>query len=330
MPVDYEKKDKVAYVTINNPTKANILDRQISHEISEIWKEIWDDRDVRVAILTGVGDRHFCAGHNLASRPDVTAEERDRLRAEGVFWPLGGTVNGARIGADGRLGDHYPQIYKPVIGAINGWAAGAGFYLMLTSTDIRIASRENARFKFALLSQGWVGGGPGATYLTRQVSHADAMRILLMDEPFDAEEALRINLINEVVPHDQLMTRAEELADYISNLPPLAVRMMKELALRFRDIPVTEAWRVQTLMNSLLTQMTGDGDEGRAAFLEKRPPNFTGSIRQKGEVFEEATPEERARLDEIRPGPAGVSTFWNYSSLVGIAIDKIPDDQPDC
>ena len=300
MPVDFEKKDKVAYVTINNPAKANILDRQISFEISEIWKEIWDDRDIRVAILTGVGDRHFCAGHNLASRPDVTAEERERLRAEGVFWPLSGTVNGARIGADGRLGDHYPQIYKPVIGAINGWAAGAGFYLMLTSTDIRIASRENARFKFALLSQGWVGGGPGATYLTRQISHADAMRILLMDEPFNAEEALRINLINEVVPHDQLMTRAEELAAYIADLPPLAVRMMKELVLRFRDIPVTEAWRVQTLMNALLTQMTGDGDEGRAAFLEKRPPNFTGSIRQKGEVFDEATPEERARLDEIR------------------------------
>ena len=300
MPVDYDKKDKVAYITINNPAKANILDRQISFEISEIWKEIWDDRDIRVAILTGVGDRHFCAGHNLASRPDVTAEERERLRAEGIFWPLSGTVNGARIGSDGRLGDHYPQIYKPVIGAINGWAAGAGFYLMLTSTDIRIASRENARFKFALLSQGWVGGGPGATYLTRQISHADAMRILLMDEPFDAEEALRINLINEVVPHDQLMTRAEELAAYIADLPPLAVRMMKELVLRFRDIPVTEAWRVQTLMNALLTQMTADGDEGRAAFLEKRPPNFTGSIRQKGDPFDEATPEERARLDELR------------------------------
>ena len=129
----------------------------------------------------------------------------------------------------GSLGDHYPQIYKPVIGAINGWAAGAGFYLMLTSTDIRIASAENARFKFALLSQGWVGGGPGATYLTRQIAHADAMRILLMDEPFDAEEALSINLINEVVPHDKLMTRAEELAAHIAGLPPLATRMMKEL-----------------------------------------------------------------------------------------------------
>ena len=300
MPVDYAKRDKVAYVTINNPEKANILDRQISAEIAEIWKEVWDDQDVRVAILTAVGDRHFCAGHNLATRPDVTPEERERLRAEGVFWPLSGTVNGARIGADGRLGDHYPQIYKPVIGAINGWAAGAGFYLMLTSTDIRIASAERARFKFALLSQGWVGGGPGATYLTRQIAHADAMRILLMDEPFDAEEALRINLINEVVPHDRLMARAEEIADHIAGLPPLAVRMMKELALRFRDIPVTEAWRVQTLMNDLLTQLSADGDEGRAAFLEKRPPEFTGSIRQKGEPYAEAGPEERARLDEVR------------------------------
>ncbi len=300
MPVDYEKRDSVAYVTINNPQKANILDKQISAEIADIWKDIWDDRDVRVAILTAVGDRHFCAGHNLATRPDITEDERERLRAEGVFWPLSGTVNGARIGSDGRLGDHYPQIYKPVIGAINGWAAGAGFYLMLTSTDIRIASAERARFKFALLSQGWVGGGPGATYLTRQIAHADAMRILLMDEPFDAAEALRINLINEVVPHDRLMARAEELAHHIASLPPLAVRMMKELAIRFRDIPVTEAWRVQTLMNALLTQLSADGDEGRRAFLEKRPPEFTGSIRQKGDPYPEAAPEERARLDEIR------------------------------
>ncbi len=300
MPVDYEKRDKVAYITINNPQKANILDRQISMEIAEIWKEVWDDRDVRVAILTAVGDRHFCAGHNLATRPDITPEERERLRAEGVFWPLSETVNGARIGADGRLGDHYPQIYKPVIGAINGWAAGAGFYLMLTSTDIRLACAEHARFKFALLSQGWVGGGPGATYLTRQIAHADAMRILLMDEPFDAAEALRINLVNEVVPHDKLMSRAERIAAHIAGLPPLAVRMMKELVLRFGDIPVTEAWRVQTLMNALLTQLSADGDEGRAAFLEKRPPEFTGSIRQKGEPYPETTPGERARLDEIR------------------------------
>jgi enoyl-CoA hydratase/carnithine racemase len=300
MAVDYLKRDGIGYVTINNPAKANILDRQTSNDISEIWKDMWEDPEVRAVILTGVGDKHFCAGHNLDSRPDITAEERERIRAENIFWPLAGTVNGARIGADGRLGDHYPQIWKPVIGAINGWAAGAGFYLMLTSTDIRLASRENARFKFALLTQGWVGSGPGATYLTRQVSHADAMKILLTDEPFDADEALRMNLINEVVPHAELITRAEEIASGIVKMPPLAVRMMKEFVIRFGDIPITEAWRVQTLMNALLTQLSADGEEGRQAFLEKRPPEFTGSILQKGEPYESLTDEERARLDEIR------------------------------
>ncbi len=300
MGILYEKKGSIAYITINNPDKANIMDRQTIAEISEAWKEVWEDWDVRAVILTGAGDRHFCAGHNLAPRPDVTEEERERIRAESIFWPLAGTVNGARIGVDGRLGDHYPQIWKPVIGAINGWAAGAGFYIMLTSTDIRLACEEHARFKFALLSQGWVGGGPGATYLTRQIAYADAMRILLTDEPFDAREALRINLINEVVPHDRLITRAEEIASHIAKLPPLAVRMMKEFVVRFRDIPVTEAWRVQTLMNALLTQLTTDGEEGRRAFLEKRPPNFTGGIRQRGDAFPEITPEQRARLDQIR------------------------------
>jgi enoyl-CoA hydratase/carnithine racemase len=300
MAVDYLKRDGIGYVTINNPAKANILDRQTSNDISEIWKDMWEDPDVRAVILTGVGDKHFCAGHNLDSRPDITAGERERIRAENVFWPLAGTVNGARIGADGRLGDHYPQIWKPVIGAINGWAAGAGFYLMLTSTDIRLASRENAKFKFALLTQGWVGSGPGATYLTRQVSHADAMKILLTDEPFDADEALRMNLINEVVPHAELITRAEEIASGIVKMPPLAVRMMKEFVIRFGDIPITEAWRVQTLMNALLTQLSADGEEGRRAFLEKRAPEFTGSILQKGEAYESLTEEERARLDEIR------------------------------
>ena len=151
-----------------------------------------------------------------------------------------------------------------------------------------------------MLSQGWVGGGPGATFLTRQIAHADAMKILLTDEPFNAEEALRINLINEVVPHNELMSRAEAIAGHISSLPPIAVRMMKEFSTRFRDIPVTEAWRVQTLINSLLTQLTTDGDEGRQAFNEKRAPNFTGGIRQKADAFPQLTPTEEEHLEESR------------------------------
>ncbi len=299
MAIIYEKRDQIAYITISNPDKANILDKASSDALSDAWKEVWEDRDVRAAVLTGEGDKYFCAGHNLAPRPDVTDEERERLRMQRTYWPLSGTVNGATTGVDGRMGDHYPQIWKPVVAAVNGWAAGAGFYLVLGSTDIRIACAEHARFKFALLSQGWVGNGPGATLLTRQVNYADAMRILLMDEPFGAEEALRIGLINEVVPHENLMDRADELAHRLTSMPPVAVRMMKEFVIRFRETPVDTAWQVQTLMNTLLIQTTLDGEEGRKAFNEKRPANFTGTLRKKGEAFSDPTLEEAERLEEL-------------------------------
>ena len=211
MAIKYEKRDGVAYITLNNPEKANIFDKETSDEISEAWIDLWEDRDIRCAILTGAGDRHFCGGHNLAPRKNITEEEREYLRTQRIFWPLAGTVHGQKTGVDGRFGDHYPRVWKPVIAAVNGWAAGAGLYVLLSSTDIRIASAEHARFKFSLLSQGWIGHGPGASLLIKQLRYADAMKILLTDEPFDAQEALRIGLINEVVPHAQLLERAEKL-----------------------------------------------------------------------------------------------------------------------
>ena len=300
MPIKFEKKDNIAYITINNPKKANIMDKETSDQLDAAWREIWDDHDMRVTILTGEGDKYFCAGHNLAPNPDVTEEEREFLMAERIFWPQSGTNNGQKLGVHGLMGDHFPRVYKPVVAAVNGWAAGAGFYTLLSTADIRVASAENARFKFALLSNGWVGGGPGATLLTRQINYADAMKILLTDEPFGADEALRIGLINEVVPHADLMSRSLEIAESIALQPPNATRMMKELVIRFGNLPTDEAWRVQTLMNQLLTSLTTDGEEGRAAFLEKRKPNFTGGLRKKGEPFEELTPEQRKRIDELK------------------------------
>ena len=169
MPLDYEKRNGVAYITLNNPAKANILDKQMSDDISAAWIDLWEDRDVRCAIVTGTGDKHFCAGHNLAARPDLTFEDKEYLRTQRIFWPLAGTVHGQKTGVDGRMGDHYPRVWKPVIAAVNGWAAGAGLYMVLTSTDIRIASAENAKFKFGLTSQGWLGHGPGASMLIKQL-----------------------------------------------------------------------------------------------------------------------------------------------------------------
>ena len=215
MAIKYEKRDGVAYITLNNPAKANIFDKETSDEISAAWIDMWEDRDIRCAILTGAGDRHFCGGHNLAPRKNITEEEREYLRTQRIFWPLAGTVHGQKTGVDGRFGDHYPRVWKPVIAAVNGWAAGAGLYVLLSSTDIRIASAEHARFRFSLLSQGWIGHGPGASLLIKQLRYADAMKILLTDEPFDAQEALRIGLVNEVVPHAQLHgTRREVRAPY--------------------------------------------------------------------------------------------------------------------
>jgi enoyl-CoA hydratase/carnithine racemase len=299
MGIKYETRDHIAYITIANPDRANVLDKATSDELSEAFINVWEDRDVRVAIITGEGDRHFCAGHNLTPRPDLTADEIEYLRTQKIFWPPAGTVNGAKIGADGRMGDHYPRIWKPVIGAVNGWAAGAGLYLLLASTDIRIASQENAKFKFALLSQGWLGAGPGATLLTKQLRYADAMRILLTDEPVLADEALRIGLVNEVVPHAKLLERAEELARQIVAMPPVAVRMMKEFVVRFGDASEDQAWQVQHLINTLLIQTTADGEEGRTAFNEKRPPNFTGALRRRGEPFAVPADDQQERLDAI-------------------------------
>ena len=298
MPVDYEKRQHVAYLTINNPRKANILDRDTSQQLSDAWTEVWQDRDVRAAVITGAGDRHFCAGHNLEALADLTPEDRERYTIERLVWPAAGTVNGSRIGADGRMGDHFPQIWKPVVAAVNGWAAGAGFYLLLSSTDIRIAS-DTSRYLLAMTSRGSVGAGPGATLLMRQVRYADAMRILLMDEPVSADEALRIGLVNEVVPHGELMARAEQVAERLAAMPPVAVRMMKEFAIRFRDVPTDAAWQVQHLMNSFVTATTTDVDEAREAFVSKREAEFTGGLRRRGEPFPDLGKEDRDAFDQI-------------------------------
>jgi enoyl-CoA hydratase/E-phenylitaconyl-CoA hydratase/naphthyl-2-hydroxymethylsuccinyl-CoA hydratase len=114
----------------------------------------------------------------------------------------------------------------------------------------------------------------------------------------NAAEALRIGLINEVVPHAQLLERAEKVARQIVKMPPVALRMMKEFVVRFGDLPTDQSWHIQNLINSLLIQVTMDGHEGRVAFNEKRPPNFTGALRKRGEPWEEPTGDLKAKLDE--------------------------------
>src|SRR5258708_39998835 len=100
LAIDYQKRDGVAYITLNNPEKANILDKATSDEISEAWIDLWEDRDIRCAILTGAGDKHFCGGHNLAKRPDITEGEREYLRTKRIYRARAGDTHGQNKGVD--------------------------------------------------------------------------------------------------------------------------------------------------------------------------------------------------------------------------------------
>ncbi len=300
MTIQYETEDQIAVITIANERKANTLDKDHAVELGRAWINAWEDRNVRAIVITGEGDRHFCGGHDLSLRDDVTEAERHFLSLERIFRPPAGYINGMQTGIDGGMADHFPRIHKPVIAAVNGWAVGAGLYLLLASTDIRIAASGQANFRFGLISRGWVGAGPGATLLLKQLRYADAMKMLLADETVDAEEAVRIGLVNEAVTPDQLMPHALETAHRIAQLPPLATIKMKEFVHRFGDLPVEQAWNVQALINFLLLQTTQDAQEGRNSFLERRDPNYTGEYLGLEGFYENASEEERARLDELK------------------------------
>ena len=300
MSIRYETDDSVAIITIDNARKANTIDKQHALELSDAWVNAWEDRSVRSIVLTGAGDRHFCGGHDLSVRTDVTPEEHDFLALERIFRPPAGYVNGMQSGLDGGMADHFPRIHKPVVAAVNGWAVGAGLYLLLASTDIRLAAVGQANFRFGLISRGWVGAGPGATLLLKQLRYVDAMNMLLADETVDAHEAVRIGLVNQAISPDELLPRALEIARRIAEMPPLATIKMKEFVHRFGDLPVDQAWNVQSLINFLLLHTTQDAQEGRDSFLERRAPRYTGEYAGLEGFYENASEVERARLDELK------------------------------
>ena len=298
MPIDYEKRDGVAYITLNNPAKANILDKETSDAISQAWIDLWEDRDIRCAIVTGAGERHFCGGHNLAPRENITEEEREYLRTQRIFWPLAGTVHGQKTGVDGRMGDHYPRVWKPVIAAVNGWAAGAGLYMLLSSTDIRIASARARPLQIRADDAGLARPRPRRELLVQAAPLYRRDEDAADRRPGRCRGGAAHRPVNEVVPHAELMARAEKIARHIVTMPPVAVRMMKEFVVRFGDLPTDQAWHVQNLINNLLDPGDDRRRGGPPAFNEKRPPDFTGALRRRGEAWPEPSEEDAKRLDE--------------------------------
>lgn len=250
----YELDGNVATLTLNRPAKLNTITAEMAREIGETAARINEDDEVRVVILTGEGKRAFCAGS------DVKA-----MDAYGTTWQLRNRVEYCRT----LLG-----ITKPIIAAVRGHAIGGGLELALAS-DIRLAG-ESATFGAGEVKLGWHGGGGVTQLLPRIVGPGQAMRLMLTGEIINAEEALRIGLVQRVVPDVALPDSARELARTIAANAPIACRMIKEMVRVSLSTPLEAGLKYEN-DSFMLCWQSEDAQEGLRAFAEKRPPRFTGS-----------------------------------------------------
>ncbi len=263
----YEKHGPVAILTFNRPERRNALSPETMVRLSDAWKEFRDDDELRVAILTGAGDRAFCAGGDLERlMPLFTGARRPE-----DDWDHRLMADPGDVMATALLRPF--ELYKPIVAAINGFALAGGCEI-LQSTDIRIASRT-ASFGLSEAQRGLVPGGGSMVRLPRQIPHCKAMEILLLGDRITAEEAHRIGFINEVVEPEALMPRALEIADRLARNAPLALRTIKETVIRTSGLPLDEAYAVEHRLSAPVMG-SEDAREGPKAFMEKREPVWKG------------------------------------------------------
>lgn len=264
--IKFEKRGHQAWITLNRPEANNRINGTMFVELADAWREVRDDSNVRVAVLTAVGESDFCAGGDLS---EVIPLWTGAKQAE---TPLEERLLSDPLIADKIMLKEEPM-YKPVISAINGRALGGGTE-MVQATDIRIAS-ETAQFGLPEPRVGVVPGAGSMVRLARQLPWAHAMRILLGGEPVTAQEALLMGLVSEVVAPDALAERAEHYADNICRQAPLALQAIKRTALETHTSPWADAFQFE-MEQAGLVMMSKDAREGPRAFKEKRTPEFTG------------------------------------------------------
>jgi enoyl-CoA hydratase len=251
-----ETKNSVAYVTINRPKVLNALNMATMEELRSAFNAIKDDREIRVAILTGSGEKAFVAGADIAelSKHDPVSAKEYTHRGQSVL-------------------DLIENLGKPVIACINGFALGGGCEIALACT-FRLAS-ENAKLGQPEVKLGLIPGYGGTQRLPRLVGKGIAMQLLLAGEMINAQEALRIGLVNEVVAAAELIPRAEAIAQKIIANAPLAVQYAMEAVNKGMEMSLSEGLYLEATLFGLCCA-TEDKTEGTAAFLEKRPAQFKG------------------------------------------------------
>ncbi len=247
---------RVATVTVNRPEKHNALNQTARAGLCAALARLEEDADVRVVILTGAGEKAFVAGADIREFAERTPITQHRYMSQ---------LNVTDI-AEG--------LSKPVIAAINGFCLGIGCELVM-ACDIRIAS-ETAKLGQPEVNLGLLPGSGGTQRLPRLVGLGNAYKLLYTGDLVSAEEALRIGLVDEVVPSRELMPRVRALADAIAAKSPIALRYLKEAVRATTRAPLDEGLRLERSLFGLAFA-SRDKEEGVQAFLEKRKPDFTGA-----------------------------------------------------
>jgi enoyl-CoA hydratase len=268
VPVHYELgDDHVVWITIDRPASMNSLDMEHFALLRGAWDRYGEDEDAWVAIITGVGNA-FCTGADLKTYiPQVTKLQKE-IASRQVE-----EIDGYRMDDGVKAVLRGVKLYKPIVAAVNG-ACVAGGMEMLGGCDLRVATPE-AYFGVMEPKRGLFAGGGTTVRLPRQIPFPAAMEFLLCADRVPAEQALAFGLLNAVVPADQLREKAMEYAHRITANGPLAVRKTKESVLRALAVDMKEAYRIES---ALATEVfsSEDAKEGPAAFVEKRPPRWTG------------------------------------------------------
>ncbi|MEX2238897.1 MAG: enoyl-CoA hydratase-related protein [Dehalococcoidia bacterium] len=254
----YEKKRRIAYVTINRPERLNAVDVATSQEIYDAFHDFKDDPEVWVAIITGAGEKSFSTGNDLVATAESNAGGSAGRPARPV--PFGGITKGF-------------QCWKPMIAAVNGFCVAGGMEIAL-ACDIRIAVPHA---EFGLPESRWaiIPGAGGTQRLPRVLSQSVAMELMFTGRRINAERAYQLGLVSHVVPPEELIARAEDIAGAICDNGPLAIRAIKEAVTRGLQMPLDQGLALEDMF-SLRVWSSEDSREGPLAFAQKRKPEYKG------------------------------------------------------